>query len=73
MAGLERGDAADHFLARGLLPVRTSSAHWLRDERFADAVADFLANEREGIGHYVNELDERNPYKSRAISDETQT
>ena len=69
----EGGAQGEHKMARGLLPVRTSSAHWLRDERFADAVADFLANEREGIGHYVNELDERNPFKSRAISDETQT
>ena len=51
-------------MARGLLPTRTFSAHWLRDERFADAVADFLAREGEGIAQYVDELRERNPFKT---------
>ena len=59
----EGGAQGEHKMARGLLPVRTSSAHWLRDERFANAVADFLSSERQGIGAYVNELDERNPFK----------
>ena len=68
----EGGAQGEHKMARGLLPVRTSSAHWLRDERFASAVADFLSSEREGIGHYVSELDERNPFKPYAASDEPQ-
>jgi uncharacterized protein len=59
----EGGAQGEHKMARGLLPVPTWSAHWLRDERFAAAVADFLASETEGIGHYVNELGERNPFK----------
>jgi predicted N-acyltransferase len=50
-------------MARGLLPVRTQSAHWLRDPRFADAVADFLAREGAGVQAYVDELRERNPFK----------
>ncbi len=44
--------------------IRVGSAHWLRDERFADAVSDFLASEREGISHYVNELGEHSPFKA---------
>jgi uncharacterized protein len=59
----EGGAQGEHKMARGLLPVPTWSAHWLRDDRFAAAVADFLASETEGIGHYVNELGERNPFK----------
>jgi uncharacterized protein len=59
----EGGAQGEHKMARGLLPVRTFSAHWLRDERFAGAVADFLASERQGIAAYVDELDERNPFK----------
>ena len=51
-------------MARGLLPVKTLSAHWLRDERFASAVADFLAAEGQGIDQYVDELRERNPFKA---------
>jgi predicted N-acyltransferase len=60
----EGGAQGEHKMARGLLPVRTASAHWLRDGRFAGAVADFLAREGEGIAQYVDELNERNPFKT---------
>jgi len=60
----EGGAQGEHKMARGLLPVATHSAHWLRDRRFAAAVADFLAAEGAGIGDYVDELRERNPFKS---------
>lgn len=60
----EGGAQGEHKMARGLLPVRTWSAHWLRDERFAGAVADFLAREGTGVEHYIDELRERNPFKS---------
>jgi uncharacterized protein len=63
-ARFEGGAQGEHKMARGLLPVRTSSAHWLRDERFASAVADFLASEGAGIGQYVDELRERDPFKT---------
>ena len=59
----EGGAQGEHKMARGLLPVRTFSAHWLRDPRFASAVADFLASEGAGMANYVNELRERNPFK----------
>jgi hypothetical protein len=59
----EGGAQGEHKMARGLLPVATASAHWLRDPRFAAAVADFLAAEGAGIGRYVDELRERNPFK----------
>ena len=59
----EGGAQGEHKVARGLLPVRTHSAHWLRDARLRDAVADFLAREGEHVALYVDELDERNPFK----------
>jgi uncharacterized protein len=59
----EGGAQGEHKMARGLLPVRTCSAHWLRDERFAAAVADFLAGEGAGVENYIDELRERNPFK----------
>ena len=59
----EGGAQGEHKMARGLLPVATGSAHWLRDERFAAAVSDFLASEGQGIENYVDELRERNPFK----------
>ncbi len=60
----EGGAQGEHKMARGLLPVQTNSVHWLRDARFADAVADFLASEGQGIEQYVDELRERNPFKN---------
>jgi len=60
----EGGAQGEHKMARGLLPVQTFSAHWLRDPRFADAVADFLAQEGQGVAQYIDELRERNPFKT---------
>jgi uncharacterized protein len=62
----EGGAQGEHKMARGLLPVRTWSAHWLRDERFASAVNDFLASEGAGVESYIDELRERNPFKEPA-------
>ena len=60
----EGGAQGEHKMARGLLPVKTVSAHWLADTRFATAVADFLAREGSGVEAYVDELNERNPFKA---------
>jgi len=59
----EGGAQGEHKMARGLLPVRTHSAHWLSHPAFADAVARHLAQEGAGIDAYVDELRERNPFK----------
>ena len=57
----EGGAQGEHKLSRGLEPVTTWSAHWIRHEGFRDAVDRFLARERVGIAEYVNELNDRNP------------
>ena len=59
----EGGAQGEHKLARGFLPVRTLSAHWLAHPEFSDAVARFLEREHQGIEHYVDELNEHSPYK----------
>jgi predicted N-acyltransferase len=69
----EGGAQGQHKMARGLMPVRTWSAHWLRDERFAGAVAEFLAREGEGIEGYVDELREHSPFKPRDASSPSST
>ncbi|MEY3993268.1 MAG: hypothetical protein RLZZ113_373, partial [Pseudomonadota bacterium] len=60
----EGGAQGEHKLARGFTPTKTYSAHWLREPRFADAVARFLERESEGIERYVNELEERSPIRT---------
>jgi uncharacterized protein len=59
----EGGAQGEHKMARGLLPVQTSSAHWLAHPQFAEAVADFLEREGEGVAGYLDELNERLPFK----------
>jgi uncharacterized protein len=59
----EGGAQGEHKMARGLLPVKTGSAHWLRHPRFAAAVADFLAGESAGVERYIDELNERSPFR----------
>jgi predicted N-acyltransferase len=59
----EGGAQGEHKMARGLLPVRTHSAHWLAHPEFSRAVADFLEREGAGIEHYIDELNDRRPFK----------
>jgi len=67
----EGGAQGEHKMARGLMPVPTSSVHWLAHPQFADAVGDFLAREGAGIEAYMDELRERNPFKSLAPAPES--
>jgi uncharacterized protein len=63
--GLERfepGAQGEHKLARGFLPVRTHSRHFLLHEGFRDAVGRALAQEREGVDAYAEELLDHSPY-----------
>jgi predicted N-acyltransferase len=60
----EGGAQGEHKMARALLPVKTSSAHWLAHPAFADAVARFLEREGEGIENYLGELGERSPFRA---------
>ena len=59
----EGGAQGEHKMARGLLPVQTWSAHWLAHPQFAQAVADFLDREGAGVANYIDELNERRPFK----------
>ncbi len=59
----EGGAQGEHKMARALLPVKTTSAHWLAHPAFADAVERYLAREDKGIDHYMAELERRNPFR----------
>ena len=59
----EGGAQGEHKMARALLPVKTTSAHWLAHPSFADAVERFLQREGSGINQYINELEQRSPLR----------
>ncbi len=60
----EGGAQGEHKLARGFLPVKCHSAHWLKHPQFSRAVEDFLRRESGGMEQYVNELEGSSPFKS---------
>jgi predicted N-acyltransferase len=59
----EGGAQGEHKMARALLPVKTTSAHWLAHPSFADAVERFLEREGQGVERYMDELEKRSPLK----------
>ncbi len=59
----EGGAQGEHKMARALLPVKTSSAHWLAHPAFANAVQNFLEREGQGIDNYMTDLAQRSPIK----------
>ncbi|HEY9281081.1 MAG TPA: GNAT family N-acetyltransferase [Eoetvoesiella sp.] len=65
IAIFEGGAQGEHKLSRGMLPVITYSAHWIRDARYARAIADFLARETPAIQNYMDELQEHSPFKDK--------
>ena len=59
----EGGAQGEHKMARALLPVKTTSAHWLAHPAFADAVERFLEREGQGIENYLENLGQRSPFR----------
>jgi predicted N-acyltransferase len=59
----EGGAQGEHKMARGLMPVRTQSAHWIAEPEFARAIGAHLKQESGSIDEYLSELDDRSPFK----------
>ncbi len=59
----EGGAQGEHKMARALMPVMTTSAHWLAHPAFADAVQRLLGREGEGIEGYLEHLEARTPFR----------
>ncbi len=63
IARYEAGAQGEHKLSRGFLPTTTHSLHWLAHPQFADAVADYLDQEREQISGYQQVLQAHTPFR----------
>ncbi len=64
-SGLQRfepGAQGEHKLARGFLPTRTHSRHYIAHEGFRRAVHDALLHERAHTDAYAEELRAHSPY-----------
>lgn len=63
LARVEAGAQGEHKLARGYLPSRTYSAHWIANASFREAVADYLSRERQHVDHDIAVLGEYAPFR----------
>ncbi|MFM9863819.1 MAG: peptidogalycan biosysnthesis protein, partial [Micropepsaceae bacterium] len=63
---VEAGAQGAHKLARGYLPVRTHSAHWIAHAGLRDAVARYLNEERRAVGEEIEAMAEHAPFKKEA-------
>ncbi|WP_170479540.1 GNAT family N-acetyltransferase [Ruegeria arenilitoris] len=63
LARVEAGAQGEHKLARGYLPTRTHSLHWIGDPGFADAVRKYLDAEAHAVGEEIEILTEYGPFR----------
>lgn len=63
---VEAGAQGEHKLARGYLPTETYSVHWIADEAFRKAVAQYLLAERRAVGEEIEVLTEYGPFRKSA-------
>jgi predicted N-acyltransferase len=64
--GLQRfepGAQGEHKIARGFLPTRTWSAHWIADDGFRNAIRQHLDYEAAAMDDYYQQLIASQPFK----------
>lgn len=59
----EPGAQGEHKIARGFHPVRTHSAHWIKDSRFRPAIKQFCKQESKAVEQHIETLELHTPYK----------
>ena len=62
LTAFEPGAQGEHKLARGFLPTKTRSFHYLADSRFRAAVREALGRESRALEEYRAELMAHSPY-----------
>ncbi|MEO1107134.1 MAG: GNAT family N-acetyltransferase [Pseudomonadota bacterium] len=60
---VEAGAQGEHKLARGYLPTRTHSLHWIGDPGFSDAVKRYLDAEGRAVGEEIEILTDYGPFR----------
>ena len=68
LQSFEPGAQGEHKLARGFLPTRTHSRHYLFNMDFRTAVARALVGEAESMDAYVSELRQHSPYAKHDLA-----
>jgi predicted N-acyltransferase len=69
---VEAGAQGEHKLARGYLPQTTYSAHYIANEGFRRAVADYLKRERQYVAAAGEELTGLSPFRKNLAGEEAE-
>ncbi|WP_296762549.1 GNAT family N-acetyltransferase [Sediminimonas sp.] len=70
LARVEAGAQGEHKIARGYLPARTHSLHWIADPGFARAVAQYLDAERAAVSEDIEILTDYGPFKNAQVEEQ---
>jgi predicted N-acyltransferase len=70
IARAEAGAQGEHKIARGYLPTRTYSAHYIVDPALRRAIADYLVRERAYVEAAGRELSEFAPFRKAPLPDQ---
>jgi predicted N-acyltransferase len=61
----EGGAQGEHKIARGFAPFDTFSSHYIVNNEFREAISNFLNEEENRMNIYMEELEERLPFKQK--------
>lgn len=64
LALFEPGAQGEHKIARGFLPMKTQSAHYIAHSNFRSAIAEFLQRETRAMDNYGTQLKQASPFKN---------
>lgn len=57
------GTQGEHKISRGFEPTLCSSQHWIKHPQFSQAIDNFLLEEEQHIQHYIEQANQRLPFK----------
>lgn len=60
------GAQGEHKIARGFLPTKTYSSHWLRNSHFQELIERYLKQEREYLQQQCEQLMQASPYRNES-------
>ncbi len=67
---VEAGAQGEHKLARGYLPAKIHSLHWVADAGFASAIERYLIEERRAITSDIEVLTQYGPFRKTEIEEQ---
>ena len=66
LKSFDSGAQGEHKIQRGFEPILTFSNHWIENEGFADAIGNFLNDEKAHINDYIKQAKQLLPYKTES-------